>query len=147
MCFLLAITGNQWFSIFMKRSKNVYSFLKFWLMYLSIIYFCVKQRFDQKAYVEFSIKGMYDNKRGRSQTMLKRFWLFLTTYPPSLTFSTLWTLTKIQQFCERPQILFKFLFKSCIPMVCIPMVNFLGEFIWEFFGWIFLRIFLGIFDL
>ena len=27
--------------------------------------------------------------RGRSQTTLTRFWLFLTTYPPPLTFSTL----------------------------------------------------------
>ena len=26
--------------------------------------------------------------RGRSQTTLTRFWLFLTTYPPALTFST-----------------------------------------------------------
>ena len=27
--------------------------------------------------------------RGRSQTTLTRFWLFLTTYPPTLTFSTI----------------------------------------------------------
>ena len=27
--------------------------------------------------------------RGRSQTTLTRFWLFLTTYPPPLTFSSL----------------------------------------------------------
>jgi hypothetical protein len=27
--------------------------------------------------------------RGRSQTTLTRFWLFLTTYPPPLTFSIL----------------------------------------------------------
>ena len=31
---------------------------------------------------------------GRSQTMLRRFWLFLTTFHSQLTFSTLWTLTK-----------------------------------------------------
>ena len=35
---------------------------------------------------------------GRSQTTLTSFWLFLTTYPPPLTFSTLWTLTKIDIF-------------------------------------------------
>ena len=34
--------------------------------------------------------------RGRSQTTLTRLCLFLTTYPPPLTFSTLWTLTKSQ---------------------------------------------------
>ena len=32
--------------------------------------------------------------RGRSQTTLTRFWFFLTTYPPVLTFSMGWTLTK-----------------------------------------------------
>ena len=29
--------------------------------------------------------------RGHSQTMLTRFWLFLTTYPPASTCSTVWT--------------------------------------------------------
>ena len=36
--------------------------------------------------------------RGRSQTTLTRFWLFLTTYPPMLTFSMVWTLTKSGHF-------------------------------------------------
>ena len=36
--------------------------------------------------------------RGRSQTMLTQFWLFLTTCPPLLTFSMLWTLTKSGHF-------------------------------------------------
>ena len=36
--------------------------------------------------------------RGRSQTMLTIFWLFLTTYPPALTFSMVWTLTKCGHF-------------------------------------------------
>ena len=52
--------------------------------------------------------------RGRSKTTLTRFWLFLTTYPPALIFSIVWTLTKRGQFwptylprlvnvvCERP---------------------------------------------
>ena len=38
------------------------------------------------------------NKRGRSQTMLTRFWLFLTTYSPALTFSMVWTLRKSRHF-------------------------------------------------
>ena len=53
--------------------------------------------------------------RGRSQTTLTRFWVFLTTYPPVLTFSMVWKLTKSGHFwttylprlvnvvCERPQ--------------------------------------------
>ena len=53
---------------------------------------------------------------GRSQTTLTRFWIFLTTYPPALTFSMVWTLTKSGHFsttylprlvnvvCERPPI-------------------------------------------
>jgi hypothetical protein len=36
--------------------------------------------------------------RGRSQTMLPIFWLFLTTYPPALTFSMVWKLTKSGHF-------------------------------------------------
>ena len=52
--------------------------------------------------------------RGRSQTTLIRFWLFLTTYPPLLTFSMISTLAKSGHFwttylsslvkvvCERP---------------------------------------------
>ena len=36
--------------------------------------------------------------RGRSLTTLSSFCLFLTTYPPTLTFSTLWMLTKIWYF-------------------------------------------------
>ena len=32
--------------------------------------------------------------RGCSQTTLTRFWIFLTTYPPALIFSMVWTLTK-----------------------------------------------------
>ena len=34
----------------------------------------------------------------RSQTTLTRFWLFLTTYPPQLTFSMVWMLTKSGYF-------------------------------------------------
>ena len=44
---------------------------------------------------------MYKGKmvlRGRSQTKLTSFGLFLTTYPPPVTFLTLWTLTKSQHF-------------------------------------------------
>ena len=49
-----------------------------------------------------------------SQTMLTRFWVFLTTYPPALTISMVWTLTNSGHFwttylprlvnvvCERP---------------------------------------------
>ena len=52
--------------------------------------------------------------KGRSQTTLTRFSVFLTTYPPALTFSIVWTLTKSGYFwttylprlvnvvCERP---------------------------------------------
>ena len=52
--------------------------------------------------------------RGRSQATLTSFWLFLTTYPPTLTFCIVWTLTKSWHFkttylprlvnvvCERP---------------------------------------------
>jgi hypothetical protein len=36
--------------------------------------------------------------RGRSQTTLTRFWLFLTTYPTVLKFSMVWTLTKSGNF-------------------------------------------------
>ena len=51
---------------------------------------------------------------GRSQTTLTEFLLFLTTYPPALTFSMLWRLTESEHFwttylpclvnivCERP---------------------------------------------
>ena len=35
---------------------------------------------------------------GCLQTTLTSLWLFLTTYPPALTFSNLWTLTKSQHF-------------------------------------------------
>ena len=36
--------------------------------------------------------------KGRSKTTLARFWLFLTTYPPVLTFSMVWTLTNSGHF-------------------------------------------------
>jgi hypothetical protein len=36
--------------------------------------------------------------RCRSQTTLTRFGLFLTTYPPPLTFFMVWTLTKVDIF-------------------------------------------------
>ena len=36
--------------------------------------------------------------RGHSQTTLTRYWLFLTTYPPALTFSMAQTLTKSEYF-------------------------------------------------
>ena len=39
-----------------------------------------------------------NSPRGRSQTTLTRFWIFLTTYPPALTFSMVWTLTKSGHF-------------------------------------------------
>ena len=51
---------------------------------------------------------------GHSQTTLTRFWLFLATYPPALTLSMVWMLTKSEHFwttylpclvnvvCERP---------------------------------------------
>ena len=71
---------------------------------------------------------MNDNTvTGCSQTMLTRFRLFLTTYPPALTSSTVWALTKSGHFkttylprlvnvvCEQPlnayllSILFKIL--------------------------------------
>ena len=39
-----------------------------------------------------------NNIRGRSQTTLTRFWYFLTTYPPALTFSMVWMLTKSVHF-------------------------------------------------
>ena len=35
---------------------------------------------------------------GRSQTTLTKLWLFLTTYPPPLTFCMVWTLTKSGHF-------------------------------------------------
>ena len=41
---------------------------------------------------------IYFGLSGRSHTMLTRFWLFLTTYPPALTFSTLQTLTNTRHF-------------------------------------------------
>ena len=37
-------------------------------------------------------------QRGHSRTTLTRFWLFLTTYPPALTFSMVWALTKSGHF-------------------------------------------------
>ena len=55
--------------------------------------------------------------RGRSQITLTRFWVFLNTYPPALTFSMVWMLTKsghfwttylpclVNEVCERPLIL------------------------------------------
>ena len=51
--------------------------------------FLVVHRFGR---IEFRI-------RGRSQTTLTRFRLFLTTYPPPLTFSMVWMLTKSWYFC------------------------------------------------
>ena len=63
----------------------------------------------------FQQKTNWIQLRGCSQTTLTRFWLFLTTYPPLLTFSTL-TLTKSGHFwtiylpclvnvvCEQPHI-------------------------------------------
>ena len=63
-----------------------------------------------------SILFLLASVRGRSQTTLTRFWLFLTTYPPPLTFSMVWTLTWSGHFwttylprlvnvvCERPLI-------------------------------------------
>ena len=36
--------------------------------------------------------------RGRSQITLTRFWVFLNTYPPALTFSMVWMLTKSVHF-------------------------------------------------
>ena len=42
--------------------------------------------------------GWQNPLRGRLQTTLTSVWLFLTTYSPPFTFSTLWTLTKIDIF-------------------------------------------------
>jgi hypothetical protein len=68
----------------------------------------------------FIIGNMYYKVGGRSQTTLTRFWIFLTTYPPALTFSLvriLRMLTKSGHFwttylprlanvvCERPLVL------------------------------------------
>ena len=42
--------------------------------------------------------GSFIPIRGCSQITLTKFWLFLTNYPPALTFSMVWTLTKSGHF-------------------------------------------------
>ena len=49
-------------------------------------FFLVKGQFPSNPNLELRLGGV-NKLRGRSQTTLTRFCLFLTTYPPSLTFS------------------------------------------------------------
>ena len=50
---------------------------------------------------EYVITLFVSKKRGRSQTTLTSFCLFLSTYPPTLTFSTYPSLL-VNVVCERP---------------------------------------------
>ena len=50
--------------------------------------------------------------------MLTSFWLFVTTYPPPLTFSTLWTLTKFDIFWPPTPLRWHFLHCECWQKSC-----------------------------
>ena len=101
----------------MKTSQNSSKWRHLYTDYKKCIDFCLRSLQSQILDLEISLIGdtFATAKRGRSQTTLTRFWLFLTTYPPALTFSMVWTLTKsghskttylpclVNVVCERPQ--------------------------------------------
>ena len=112
--------------------KLCLDFFFYSLMFIFLCFSCINNlfflcsfRYEQKFYTRSSLLpspffySVVNGREvifigGRSQTTLTRFWLFLTTYPPALTFSMVYTLTKTGHFwntylprlvnvvCERP---------------------------------------------